>query len=370
MKILFLSYHHYFSPNKAGFHHLARAMREMGHEVHFLTSGSDSTVFGFIRYLRRDRAKAWRALRIMRTAFFPRRIDGVLQTCWFSLAHTPNNFHRFWRFLSRVYLAGYSRPFLGGRYDAAVFESSQGLLLFERFHRRNPGARLVYRVSDDLPMMDNNPALIRAEARLVARFHLVSTPSTYITNRLRRLAPEAASRIMNHNHALHKAAFASRRPNPYAASPNVLFVGLGYFDHRFLELAHMARPDLQFHLIGNMEQRIQAPNIHYHGIMRFEDIVPYMQHADIGLQSLAHSKNVEVFERTLKYVQYTWCRLPVVAPHYLNLADNHVFKYDYTAESVRDALAAALAFDRSRIETGWVQDYWELAGKLLGTAGD
>jgi 2-beta-glucuronyltransferase len=335
----------------------------MGHEVHFLTSGSDSTLLGLARFWLKNRAKAKVSARVILSAFRPFKHEGVTQTAWFSIAHTANNFHRFWRFFSQIYRLGYCRALSRDRYDLAVFESSQGLLLFDRFRRLNPAARLVYRVSDDMVFLGNNPALLVAEQRLLPLFHLVTTPSAYITRRLRALDPSA--KVVDHPHAIHKRAFKPDLPNPYTTRNNVVFAGLGDFDFGFLALAIKARPDCRFHLIGNMPRKVAAENVHYYGVLPFDQVIPYMMHADVGLQTLARSPGVEAFERTLKIVQYTYCRIPIVAPAYLNLPDAHVFRYEPTEESIRKALDGALSFDRSKVDASWVRDYAELAAQLL-----
>jgi len=108
-----------------------------------------------------------------------------------------------------------------------------------------------------------------------------------------------------------------------------------------------------------------AANLTCHGERPFAELVPYLQHADIGLQALTYTPGAEWFTDSLKMFQYTYCRLPIVAPRYLQHDRPHVYYYDPGDDaSIRQALLAARGHDRGQIVTASVLSWDDLASKL------
>ena len=96
-------------------------------------------------------------------------------------------------------------------------------------------------------------------------------------------------------------------------------------------------------------------------------MIPYLQHADIGLQTLVERPGAECFADSLKMQQYTYCRLPIVAPQFLQSNRTHVYCYTPDSdESIREAFRAALRHDRSQIDVSGILSWDDLAKQLLG----
>ena len=63
--------------------------------------------------------------------------------------------------------------------------------------------------------------------------------------------------------------------------------------------------------------------------------------------------------------EYTYCRLPIVAPSFLRQPRPHVFYYEPADDaSIQQMLLAARAFDRTRITVDGVVTWDDLAAKL------
>jgi 2-beta-glucuronyltransferase len=245
--------------------------------------------------------------------------------------------------------------------DLFVFDSDHGLFLFDRFKQLNPGARFVYRVSDDIRMMRHNPLLPAQEELIAPRFDLVSAASSIFQRRFAHLP-----RAFFHNHGLDKELFDRPHANPYpSAGPNVVYVGKHYFDADFAARAARLLPNWTFHVFGDVGALPAAPNLICHGERPFAELVPYLQHADIGMQTLAYVPGAECFTDSLKMFQYTYCRLPIVAPSFLKQERPHVFYYEPGDDaSIRAALVAAHGCDRASISTAGVLTWDDLAAKL------
>ena len=109
------------------------------------------------------------------------------------------------------------------------------------------------------------------------------------------------------------------------------------------------------------------PNLRALGEMAFEDTVPYLQHADVGLAMLGGAPGMAVFTDSLKILQYTWCRLPIVAPEAMASGRPHVHTYRPSdTASIRAACLAARAHDRATISRAGLQTWDALAATLAG----
>jgi 2-beta-glucuronyltransferase len=249
--------------------------------------------------------------------------------------------------------------------DLVVFESCCGIMLFDRVKRLNPAARLVYRVSDDMRWLKLHGLCQRAERRAAARFDLISTPSPAIRD---KFAPVPAR---FHAHGIDKPLFAAAMASPYApGTVNAVFIGAGNLDVATLALAAAQFPAWRFHVIGPLAGVPARDNIVAYGEMSYQHTIPYLKFADIGLNLLVHSPFVEGNTENFKTMQYSYCRLPVVAPNFLaNPRLTHILCYrPGDPDSLRSALQAARDFDRDGIDQDGIASWADLAGILAGEA--
>jgi 2-beta-glucuronyltransferase len=98
-------------------------------------------------------------------------------------------------------------------------------------------------------------------------------------------------------------------------------------------------------------------------------LVNYLHHADVGLAPYLDRPEAHYLaESSLKLIQYTYCQLPVVAPHFAKAGRAHIIGYDPTdPDSIRHALRSALAYDRATIDRSRVASWDEVIARLLGT---
>lgn len=359
-RVIFVTSHYWDSHRKAGFHWLADAFWRAGWDVLFFTES-----ISWLSWLRRDRRFSYP---IFREANKLRPIrERMASYVWLTPFHPVNLRNKLLNRLSAPVLSCYQHFSLGAaqpevaRADLFVFDSDHGLFLFDRFKQLNPRARFVYRVSDDIRMMRHNPLLPAQEERIVPHFDLISAPSS----RYQQLFPDLAN-VFLHNHGLEKNLFDRPHVNPYLTpGPNVVYVGKHYFDADFMVQAVRQFPTWSFHVFGAVGELPAARNLTCYGERPFVELVPYLRHADIGLQNLTYRPGAEWFSDSLKIFQYTYCRLPIVATSYMRQARPHVSYYEPgDPESIRQALLAASRYDRAQISTADVLSWDDVASKL------
>ncbi len=360
-RVVLVSNHCLESPVKAGFAHLADSFCRAGWDVLFFTES-----ISWLTLLRGRDQRSQQA--ILRRSNRVHKVRARLASyVWLMPFHPINLRSPLLNRWSEPVLKLYPRFSLGAaepaiaRADLFVFDSDHGLFLFDRFKKLNPRARFVYRVSDDIRMLGHHPMLAAQEERILPQFDLVSAAFSLFCKRFAGLP-----NVRFHNHGLDKSLFDRPCANPYAsAGPNVIYVGMNFFDADFMARAVRLFPDCFFYVFGAVGPLPAAANLISYGKRPFAELIPYLRHADIGLQNLRYAPGAECFADSLKMIQYTYCRLPIVALRFLTQDREHVFYYDPGEDaSIRQALLAARAFDRSRISTASIVSWDDLYGIL------
>lgn len=362
-RVVLVTGHYWHSKRRAGFHWLADAFHRLGWEVLFFTAS-----LSWLSYLRRDYRLSYPSLWRERNQLSP-AAAGLFSFVWFTPYHPANLRSGLLNRLSKPLFARYGDLPLGEAEewirsaDLVIFESTPGLLLFWRFKRLNPGARFVYRASDDLRLLKNHPLVLEVEEAVLPEFDLVSVPSAYMYELFR----DKTSRLRLHFHAIRKDLFDRDYPNPYLdlPGPHLVFVGVSHFDYDFLERASRIFPNAQFHIVGPLQAKINRPNVHFYGERPFPETIPYIKFADVGLANWTYVPGAESLSDSLKIVQYTYARLPIVAPEFLRSSRPNIVLYrpgDDT--SIRDAIQKALAIDRSSVSASDIYSWEELALRL------
>ena len=86
-------------------------------------------------------------------------------------------------------------------------------------------------------------------------------------------------------HGLRKDLFDAPSTSPYEGpGPFFIYVGREYVDVDFLGRAARLMPEGSFHVFGAIADLPTAANLHGYGERPFAETIPYLKHADVGLQ--------------------------------------------------------------------------------------
>src|SRR5919112_2842628 len=251
--------------------------------------------------------------------------------------------------------------------DLVVIESCAAVALFDTVRRLAPGARIVYCASDRLESVGMHPVLSRILAGTASRYDLLRVPARSLLADF----PEGAKAVFI-PHGVDKAVFDRDRPSPYRpGSRNVVVAGDMMFDREAVAALVRDFPDLTFHAFGRMDCApfADAPNVVVHGEVPFEVLADYLAHADLGLAPYLDRRDLNYLsESSLKLLQYTYCRLPIVAPSFAVAGLDHGYGYG-GAVSAGDALRAALGHDRASIDRSRIMDWVEVMRAVLSRVG-
>jgi 2-beta-glucuronyltransferase len=360
-RVVLISGHYLGSKRRAGFHHLAEAFWGLGWDVTFVTAAISalSRLRGDYRFAYPVRQEANRLVPTRE-----RLTSYVLMT----RTHPGNLGFRLANRLSSPWFAGYANIALGPLEDAlrvadlVVFEGTAALLLVERIRTLAPAARLVYRASDDLRALGVHPLILEAEARAIPLFDLVSVPTRNIADALASYGPVELDPPV-----IDKAALDRQTESPYGEGPAAVFAGVSpLFDYESLEAAAEIAPHVSFHVIGPPSRALPA-NVTFHSELPYGELVPYLQHATFGL--LFFPPGYASLGQGNKVAQYSYCRLPIVAPTHLGAERPNLCLFEPgDRESLRRALAEAERMPHSPAFAEGVRSAEELAAILAGDA--
>lgn len=361
--VALISFHHYLSKRKAGFHWIAHSLVNLGWDVIFVTA----PLSPFSRIIHDHRWEYVNHKNLNRAE----KIDEHVIIYTHSPYYSPISItgHKCIDFLSPIFILIYKSHIpvklinLLKRADVVIFESTAAILLFDEIKKSNHEAKYIYRVSDSLDILNVHQSVIEYEKLISPCFDLVSVPSRTLLSRFPFGNP-----FLQH-HGINKRAFSQKlvRPEQFSRfEQNIIFVGNSYFDLDFITVASALFPHIGFHLIGPIDHEFSGDNVMVYGEMPFVDTIPFIYFADVGLQIRRMEVGLDTLSDSLKVLQYTWCQLPIIAPFGLESLREHIIYYQYDdAKSIGNAITQALNYDRSHIDRSDIMDWEELTIEML-----
>ena len=252
--------------------------------------------------------------------------------------------------------------------DVFIVESGSGPLLVPTFARNNPKAKFIYNFSDRSGVVDFHPYVVRQTEKNLPHFSMIRLNAAIVANDFPDGAPTCYV-----PQAIDKALFDRPWPNPYATPRNVISIGDMLFDASSVSIMAKNFPDWTLHLFGKGAKLPQElPNVRQYGERPYDEIVPYLKHADIGIApySNAQKETDYLSQSSLKLVQYTYCALPIVTPQFAASHRDHAFGYTPGVEStIVYAFEKAMQCDRNGIDRSSVQDWTQMIDTMLGKVG-
>jgi 2-beta-glucuronyltransferase len=278
-----------------------------GHRVEFL-----SVALSAVSVLKRD-ARIMDAIHEQ----LRRGDDGVVNHLAFSLWH-PQNLRtfllagakpsRYYRKYGNLFDATLQRL---PDFDAVIIESGYSVALTRSLRQRFPTSKLVYWVSDDPISLELDQCIIDDDREACGLVDAIVVA-----------APQLIGRYPGSIYikkGIDLGMFSIVRPNPYSHPRNVLSIGSMLFDYRAVYQAAKRLPEYLFHIFGPPKTllRPRPSNILHYGFVPFDQLVPFIQHCQVGLVPYRNAKNIEYISRSsLKIAQYSFCSRPIVAPKF------------------------------------------------------
>lgn len=338
---------HAFLPGyrKASTHFVTQNWAAQGHEVHVLSIGHS-----WLTLIKdRRRFKAFAGTQWNR---FAQIAPGLFAAAYLPAIHAFSSQNRLLNAVNKPAFALYGRslPAFARREaekaDLIVIESGSALAFFDSLKRANPKARTLYFCRDLLKSVGAAPALQDIERNSISQFDLVCVPSAMLRDQL-----PSGGNVRVIPQGIDADLFDRVNPSPYqAGTKNAVSVGDMLFDEGVVMEMALAAPEIAFHIFGAAWKGAKPANVITHGEQAFERIVPYIQHADIGLAPYRLSEGeLYLAESSLKLPQYSYCGLPILMPDLIPYRHSNTVTYALDGETDwRARIDAALARPRAR----------------------
>lgn len=363
MKFVLISVHDGDSDRKTGFHFWADILSKRGHEVRFVTAGSS-----LISLLKKNGKQLKKPFNEW-VELAPR----FLKYTWLPPFHPLYAGRGFIDRVTRPLFALYPHllpPSLTREFKSAdvfIIENGAGQMLVPLIARLNPSARIIFNSCD-------RPSVIRLHSVVVDSEHAMLPHLDAIRLNAAAMAADFPAGTETHYipQAIDKALFDNAATNPYTTPKNAINVGDMIFDAKAVEILAAHFTDWTFHLFGK-GAKISQPmdNVVEHGEVPFLDLVPYIKFADIGLSPYRNTEKAAYLgQSSLKNVQYTYCRLPIVAPAIAGGSRPHIITYSSSDDprNVIEAFEAAITYDRHNIDPDSVPSWEDIIDRMTALA--
>lgn len=355
---------HFFAPiyRDAGMHRFAKSLAEKGHHVDFVTFGQSWLKQRIKPQTRRYVLSAESAARKGRN---PANIHAhVHQEMFHPLSGSPRA-ERLTRLLERSYGKALDRWTQGAarKADVVILECGYAPYYFNAIRRVNDRAQMIAFYNDRLDLVGFRPETIALNDRMMPRFDMVRTNAEALLSHLPagvngRYVPQGVD----------KAKIRFDLPSPYKfGSRNIVSVGNMLFDEAAVReiAAAAATQDADIHIIGASLENPPA-NVIVHGELPFEQTLPFIIHADVGLAPYRPVQGADyLIQSSLKIQQYSYCGLPILLASQLRIDGPNFVLYDQTLpNNVAEAVARAFAMGKSR-DYGRNVRGWDEVGDIL-----
>ncbi len=364
MKIIFFTGHMAGMPRKANVTLLADAYSRSGQDVYIFTTG-----YSLVSELIKDQRCGYAKTRPMNRWYttddaFP--IKGYIHRPVINPGRFPTALlNTLTAPFFRYYSSQLPKAVIAELKDADIIfvESGAGLLYAGALKKRFPNAKIIYQASDSLITLQVHPVIMEAEKKYMPIFDLIVYTA------------QSRATESGHQHAYYipqaidTDAFNVPTENPYPKKNNIVSVGDMLFDPGAIMALAKAAPDWTIHLFGADARCPEPlPNIVTHGEVPFQVTVPYIMHADIGIAPYRAAKDAAYLSQSsLKMKQYTYAKLPIIAPDFAAANYPHVMAYNpHNPSSIAMAFERARCYDRTSISKAGIMSWTETAQRILG----
>lgn len=360
MKIVLITGHDYDAPRKTGFYFWAQILTERGVDVDWITVGLSRLTF--LKPSPRTYTKPFNVWTAPKSR--------LRKLTWCPPVHPATFGNDLLNTLATPIFALY--PCLLPRHvknqiknaDIFIVESGAGPLLIPMLAKLCPKAKFIYNHSDRFNVVKFHPLIPNGEKKALRYFSKIRTNAAATTA---DFPPDAPVEYIPQ--AIDKDVFEGNFINPYQETKNAISVGDMLFDAHAIEVLAKAYPDWTFHLFGK-KSALENPllNVIAHGEVSFAHLVPYLLYADIGLAPYKDAPDAEYLsDSSLKLVQYTWCKLPIVAPDFATKRRDHAMAYNAkdVDGTIVPAFAKALTVDKNSIDRSNVLNWNEFLERML-----
>lgn len=296
MKITFVTYHNWETKRHGGFHQFAEYIARGGSEVVFFSFSRP-----YYSVLKHEERLNAQVLRKLKKGVKYKVGSGVLyNVTWPTLAlpgnirnYFPNKISSWLMCHSLTPFSKFQRKWLEGT-DCFVFESCDALHLLKVIKLHNPNAKIVYRPSDPVVDISNEPALIEAEHQMLIKADMIALVNEESREVYRTAFPDyndSKSIVISNGVDLSDYRKIHPIPDIMRGKKTALYIGLFDVDWDLIVEASIKLPDITFIVVNPNKLDIATrekikghDNIIYVEGIRPEEVPAWTTNANLIMQ--------------------------------------------------------------------------------------
>jgi 2-beta-glucuronyltransferase len=247
--------------------------------------------------------------------------------------------------------------------NIVLIECGYGVAYYDALRSLACNAKLIYFATDPLTQVGLRAEFEEIETRTLPLFDLVRVANGDLAT---RFPPN--TNVIQIPQGLDKAIFDEAGKSPYQkGTTNIVSIGDMAFDQCAICTMANARPDVTIHIFGADISTPYPANIIIHGEVNFSTLVPYIKYADVGVMPYKMKADMGYLTKTsLKFLQYTYCGLPILTPEGPDWERAKIFSYNANeSSSIAAALNAAIAAPKDLSMGGDIWDWTDCTDKLI-----
>ena len=361
MKVIIITTHEYYIGRKTGLHFLSEYFSKKN-KTYFITVGL--SYLSFLKKHRKHFSKPFNKLR---------QISSNLYTyTWVSFFHPFKTPSRFIDTLIEPIVSLYAlllpktlKLILKDNNEKyfVIIENGSGLLLVNKIKLYCKNVKLIYWQSDKLSLLPYPNIIHKAEKKFLYLFDYVRTNAMLTAEEYKLRHPK----VFYIQQGIQKNLFNQKYSNPYKKKNNVISMGESHLDKETLIKIIEMFPNWNFHIFGKNIRLPKYPHLTHYGEINFNQLVPYIIYADIGLAIYNdHESTSYLVDSSLKIIQYSYCRLPVICPNIIKNPKKNIFTYRTNDQkSIYNSFMKAISFNKNDVSNDEILDWSEIGKKIL-----
>lgn len=208
--------------------------------------------------------------------------------------------------------------------DIILIECGYGVAYFNTLKKLCKNTKFIYFATDPLSQVGLRKEFEDIELEAVPQFDVVRVASQELGERF-----DQRTKLVIIPQGIDKTLFDKSTESPYPKD-TINFVSIGDMSFDFESIVMMAKlkPEFNFHIFGANIPIEYPKNITVYGEMDFNKLVPYIKFANVGIMPYKMTTHLGYLTKTsLKFLQYTYCGLPIVTPSGPDWERKNIFQY-------------------------------------------
>lgn len=249
--------------------------------------------------------------------------------------------------------------------DIVLIECGYGVAYFNKLKQLCSKAKFIYFATDPLSQVGLRKEFEDIELEAVSQFDIVRVASKELGERF----DQSSTKLAIIPQGIDKSIFDQSTESPYPKdSVNFVSIGDMSFDYESIVMMAKLKPEFNFHIFGANIPVEYPKNITVYGEMDFNRLVPYIKFANVGIMPYKMTSHLGYLTKTsLKFLQYSYCNLPIVTPTGPDWERQGIFGYTpKDATTLDQALSASVAYEKNTNLSANIKSWQDCTDMLLG----